>query len=102
MIGSRLEPEWDEEQRDLIVAESIVRANTGRFGEWLPEATSDDADPNSYKIRYKTHERINWAEKEWADADEAARKAAAKEDGNTHGVFFELERFEYPAEQSRT
>jgi hypothetical protein len=96
MVSSCPEPEWDEEQVDLITAEHIVRSNTGPNGEWLPEATSDDADPNNYLMRYSpSEEKTNWAEKARLDKLDAIRKAKG-DDANMNGVFVTVEEYHYP------
>lgn len=96
MVASRPEAEWDDEQLDLVMAEQIVRANTGPNGEWMPEATSDDARPNAYSgYRYVAGEpKVNWAEKTRLDALEAHRKSLG-EDANMNGVYVTVEKFEY-------
>lgn len=95
-MSSAPEVEWDDEQRALIQAEHIVRTNTGSNGEWLPDATSDDADPNNYVMRYVTsEERTNWAEKARLDAIDKIRKEKG-EDANMNGVFVTVEEFRYP------
>lgn len=96
MVSSVLEPEWDEEQLDLVLAEQRVRNLTGPNGEWMPEATSDDADPNNYDsgYRYKPEGPFtNWAEKTRLDALDAYRKAM-KEDANLNGVYFTVDKLE--------
>lgn len=87
MVASWAESEWDDDQLELIEAERIIRSNTGPNGEWLPDATSDDADPMSYKIRYVTDEHINWAEKQRLDDIEAYRKEQG-EGANLNGKFW--------------
>lgn len=88
-----MEPEWDDEDRALIVAEDLVRRLTGPNGEWMPEATSDDADPMNYSTwRYvASGPHTNWAEKARLDALEAHRKAEG-DDANLNGVYFGVER----------
>jgi hypothetical protein len=96
MVSSVVEPEWDEEQLDLVMAEQMVRNLTGPNGEWMPEATSDDADPMSYSgMRYVANGPFtNWAEKERLDALDAHRKAMG-EGANLNGVYFTADKFEY-------
>jgi hypothetical protein len=96
MVSSFVEPEWDDEQLDLVMAEQMVRNLTGPNGEWMPEATSDDADPMSYSgMRYVANGPFtNWAEKERLDALDAHRKAMG-EGANLNGVYFTADKFEY-------
>jgi hypothetical protein len=96
MVSSVLEPEWDDEQVDLVIAEQMVRNLTGPNGEWMPEATSEDADPNAYSgYRYKANGPFtNWAEKERLDALDAHRKQMG-ERANLNGVYFTADKFEY-------
>ncbi|WP_347975657.1 hypothetical protein [Microbacterium sp. ProA8] len=96
MISSAVEPEWDEDQLDLVIAEQMVRNLTGPNGEWMPEATSDAADPMKYSgMRYVANGPFtNWAEKERLDALDAHRKAMG-EGANLNGVYFTADKFEY-------
>jgi hypothetical protein len=96
MVSSVVESEWDEDQLDLVMAEQMVRNLTGPNGEWMPEATSDDADPMSYSgMRYVANGPFtNWAEKERLDALDAHRKAMG-EGANLNGVYFTADKFEY-------
>lgn len=62
----------------------------------MPDATSDDADPNNYVMRYvPSGEKTNWAEKARLDALEAIRKAKG-DDANMNGVFVTVEEYRYP------
>ena len=95
-MSSWSEPEWDEEQLDLIAAQQIIQANTGSNGEWLPEATNDDlADPNAYSgLRYYAEGPItNWAEKARLDAVDAWRKSEGKE-ANANGKFWAVRKMD--------
>ena len=90
------ESEWDDESRDLVIAEQMIRNLTGPNGEWLPDATSDKADPMAYSgYRYAADGPFtNWAEKERLDALDAHRKAMG-ENANLNGVYFTAEKFTY-------
>lgn len=100
LVSSTPEAEWDDEQRALIEAEQIVRTNTGSNGEWLPEATSDDADPNNYVMRYvPSPEKTNWAEKARLDALDQIRKDKG-ENANMNGVYVTVEEYRYPVNDS--
>jgi hypothetical protein len=96
MVSSVVEPEWDEEQLNLVLAEQFVRNMTGPNGEWMPEATSPDADPNAYSgYRYAPEGPfINQAEKVRLDAEEALRKSLGK-DANMNGIYFTVKKVEY-------
>lgn len=81
---------WPFDQRALMIALSRVERNTGRYGQWLPDAVSDKADPNNYEspFRYITEGPFtDWAEKTVQDAEQAWKKAAG-EKANTHGMFW--------------
>lgn len=81
---------WPHDQRDLMIALARVERNTGRYGEWLPDATSPGADPNDYDnpLRYVADGPFtNWAAKTAEDAEQAYRKSAG-DGANTHGMFW--------------
>lgn len=48
-----LEPEWDEEQRELAMAWQAVDRETGRYGEDLLIATSPEADPANKEATHR-------------------------------------------------
>jgi hypothetical protein len=88
------ESEWDDESRGLVQALLIVERNTGEFGEWLPEATSDDAAPSSYGSDYAyaaTGPHTNYARRAALDAMDAHKKASG-DGANLNGVYFDVER----------
>lgn len=98
MVSSRPEPEWDDESRDLIVALALVQRNTGRHGEWLPDATAPGGSPSVPESGYRyvhTGPHTNWAEKAIRDAEAQYRKDAGK-DANLNGMFWGVELLEYP------
>lgn len=87
------ESEWDHEQRALMIAHMRVERNTGQYGEWLPDATSDRADPNNYDdpLRAYAHGPFtNWFVKAAEDAKDAYRKAAG-ENPNMNGMFWTVD-----------
>lgn len=90
------EPEWDQESRDLLIAFGIVERLTGRYGEWVPDAISDEADPMSYSgWRYVPKGPFtNQAEKTGQDALDALRKEMG-DDANLNGMYFSVERVDY-------
>lgn len=55
LVGSTTtrEPEFDPVQREWLEALAELEADTGQFGEWISEATSEDADPNSKDRKYR-------------------------------------------------
>jgi hypothetical protein len=81
---------WPHEERALMIALARVERNTGRYGEWLPDATNPGADPNEYSspLRYVAHGPFtNWAEKAVQDAEAAWRKSAG-DGANLNGMFW--------------
>jgi hypothetical protein len=100
VVSSITESEWDDESRDWVTALAFVERNTGRNGEWLPDATSPAASPTSYDsgYRYVTDGPFtNYAEKARLDAMDAHKKAAGKE-ANLNGLFFTVDRLDYEVE----
>ena len=96
-MSSTPEPEWSEEDRDLVVALEIVKNMTGPNGEWMPDATSDGADPNNYDVPYRYVTKgpfTNWAEKDRLDAIDAFKKAAG-ENANLNGMYWAVEKREF-------
>lgn len=96
MVSSRTESQWDEDQVELLLADDYIRRMTGPNGEWMPDATSEEADPMNYSgWRYlPTGPFTNQAEKVRLDALEAHHKALG-DDGNLNGVYFGVERMDY-------
>ena len=86
---------WSDIDRGMVIALERVERNTGRYGEWLPEATSPQADPTYYEqdaVRYVARGPFtNQAEKAAQDAERAYRKAAG-EDANLGGMFWTVEK----------
>lgn len=85
---------WPELDRGLVVALGRVERNTGRYGEWLPDATSERADPTYYEddaVRFIPRGPFtNQAEKAAQDAEKQYRKAAG-DDANLNGMFWTVE-----------
>ena len=96
LVSSWTESPWDETERDLLIAENIVTRLTGRNGEWLPDATSPNADPTAYSgYRYvRRGPFTNWSEKERLDGLDAHAKSLG-ENANMNGVYFTVERLDY-------
>lgn len=97
LVSSRTESAWDDEQIALLLAEDQIRKLTGPNGEWMPDATSEGADPNEYASGFRyapTGPHTNWAEKMRLDSLDALRKSLG-EDANMNGVYFGVERVEY-------
>ncbi len=84
---------WSNEDRALMIALARVERLTGQNGEWLPDATSDRADPNNYEdpLRYVAQgPHTNWAEKARRDAEDAYRKQAGDK-ANLNGMFWTVD-----------
>lgn len=98
-MSSWTESEWDDDQRELIAAEQIVRANTGTNGEWLPDAMSDAADPMAYSgFRYAGEGPFtNWYEKAKLDRMDEYKKQAG-EKVNMNGVYFTAKEVRFSAD----
>lgn len=76
-----------------MIALGRVERLTGQHGEWIPDATSDRADPNNYDhpLRYVPGgPYTNWAEKAVKDAEVAYRKAGG-ENVNMNGLFWTVD-----------
>lgn len=78
----------------MMIALGRVERNTGRYGEWLPDATSEKADPNYYeedRIRFKVQGPFtNQAEKMALDAEKAYKKDAG-DNANLNGMFWTVD-----------
>lgn len=85
---------WPHEERDLMIALGRVERNTGRYGEWLPDATSERADPTYYEddaVRFIPRGPFtNQAEKAAQDAEKQYRKASGDE-ANLNGMFWAVD-----------
>ena len=85
---------WSELDRGLVVALGRVERNTGRYGEWLPDATSERADPTYYEddaVRFIPRGPFtNQAEKAAQDAEKQYRKATG-DDANLNGMFWTVD-----------
>lgn len=92
------EPEWDDEQRDILLALEEYRRGIGPNGESLFEATSIRADPayqGPGKILYFAHGPFtNYAERARLNAVEAYRKEAG-EKANLNGMYWTVEKKSY-------
>jgi hypothetical protein len=85
-----VEPEYDDEQRNLMIAYSAYLRDIGPHGEPMSEATSDLADPTNYSPAGWRYEAkvvaTDWAEKARQEALEELRKADTKMHGLIVGV----------------
>lgn len=84
---------WPHRERELMLALERVHANTGPNGEWMPDATSERADPNYYgedAIRPRVSMHTNWWEKQRLDEQEAWKKSAG-ENANLNGMYWTVE-----------
>jgi hypothetical protein len=81
---------WDPEQVDLLLGSMEIESEYGEYGEWLPEAMSEDTDPNNYEsgIRYvAVGPKINNAVKVVKDAqDELYSNPDLSRNGHVWGV----------------
>lgn len=96
-MSSWTEAEWDEESHDYVLAADRLARLTGPNGEYLPDATSDGADPTEYTsgYRYVAHGPFtNWAEKMRLDAIDQYKKEAG-EHPNLNGLYWTTERIEF-------
>lgn len=77
LVGAveKVEPEWDDEQRDMVTAYAELDRETGQFGENLMEATSALADPASKDAEYM-YVAGNKVNGEWVPTINYAAKAA--------------------------
>jgi len=95
-VSSWTEPEWDDESRELLIAEDMVSRLTGQNGEWMPEATSEDANPNNYSgYRYVADgPHTNWAEKARLQAIEMYKKAVG-DDPDLSGLYWTVKKIDW-------
>jgi hypothetical protein len=90
------EPEWDDEQRHLLLAWIDWDADRGPHGYSMREATSPEADPNNRKgtLLFKPDAEpiVDFVEQ----AKAGARKAYEEKypDANMAGLIFPVRRFE--------
>lgn len=79
------------------MAEARLRALTGPNGEYMPDATSEGANPTEYGsgfVYVTSGPHTNWAEKARLDAiDQHKREAGEK--ANLNGVYFTVDRLDY-------
>lgn len=58
------EPEFDENDLEMLTAHMLIKMDTGQYGESISEATSEKADPTytgADAVRYSAGYRINHA-----------------------------------------
>lgn len=80
-----------------MLAEARLQALTGRYGEYLPEATADGADPTEYDSGYRyvaEGPHMNWAEKAHDDAVDAWKRDAG-ENPNMNGRYWTVRKLEF-------
>jgi hypothetical protein len=99
-IGSvtRREPEFDDGQRDLLVAFASFEADLGSHGHSLARSTSAEANPNEYgsPLRYVGHGPFtDWAQKAQLDKADEYRAGFPKDAAvNLNGMYFTVEEIE--------
>lgn len=90
------EPEFDDEQRSLLLAYEIHRSQLGPHGFLMPETTSPDADPNNPEgtVRFVADAvpTVDYAEKAKRNAEDAYRKQY--EGADMSGLIFRVHREE--------
>lgn len=82
---------------DWLLALEQLRRLTGPNGEYLPEATSDEASPTNYDSGWGvrvTGPFTNYFERARLDTIKAYEKAAGK-DANLNGMYWAVERVDY-------
>lgn len=87
------EPEFSDDDVELLTAHLANARDTGRYGESLSEATSDLADPTIYgdtAVRYVAGHHVNHAE-----AAVEQYREDHKADLPKHGAAFFVERVDY-------
>jgi hypothetical protein len=89
---------WPQFDQNMAIALGRVTKLTGEHGEWLPDATSERADPEYYEddaIRYRAVGPFtNQASRAAQDARKAYEKQAG-EGANLNGMYWAIEKVEY-------
>lgn len=86
------EPEWDDEQRELMIAYKRFLDDLGPHGHLRSESMSADADPNNYDspLRFVADDPvIDWAEKTRLDRIDQWRQEAGDK-ANMNGLVFRV------------
>lgn len=88
------EPEWDDEQVDLLLALTGIDPEVGPHGIPMEDATNPLADPNDrfHGWHYATSVRVDHAQRALNTAQEERRKAYPDEDAGS--LLWSLERVE--------
>lgn len=89
------EPEWDDDQRDLMLAYKQFADDIGPHGFLMSEATDPGADPTEYDnpLRFGVEAPIvDWVRKAQLDA-EAAWRTAEGDDANMNGLIFPVRKY---------
>lgn len=93
---TRSEPEFDDEQRDLLLASVEFEASIDSNGHLLAETMSDDADPTNYESDLRFSARgpfFNWAEKARLDDVDRYRSEFPKDSPpNLNGAYWVVEK----------
>jgi hypothetical protein len=93
---SQIEPEFDDEQRALLLAYELHTASVGPHGFLMSEVTSPEADPNnaagSLRFVADSIPTVDYAEKARRNAEEAYRKNY--EGADMAGLIFRVHREE--------
>ncbi len=73
-----------------MIANFRVERNTGRYGEWLPDAVSPWGEAHAGSQYTPAGPFVNVAEKTALDAEQVWKKSAG-ETTNTNGMFWTVE-----------
>lgn len=90
------ESEFDDEQRDWLIAYARYKSELGPHGFLMSEATSPDADPSkdggTFKFVAREKPTTDWAKKAELDRVDAYKKKHP--DANLNGLIFRVEKEE--------
>lgn len=89
---------WPDYDRDMVIALRRVEKLTGEYGEWLPDAVSDRADPEYYgddAIRFiPDGPYTNHAARAVANVRKAYEKSQG-DGADLSGMYWGVEKVEY-------
>jgi hypothetical protein len=92
---TKREPEFDDNERELLLALTLYEADLGPHGHSLSKSTSPEANPNEYAspLRYVGHGPFtDWAKKAELDRADEYRAGFAKDaTPNLNGMYYTVE-----------